>query len=307
MEGPAPNPARPRRSPWLWIGLGFALLTCGCPCAIGVLTVIGTPGGIKKRGASPSPPIRLEQFRQTLGRVRAGVLAAPAGADVPCPDPLILSQAKGSVTTGVHGEAQLHVTHVTYEALADFVDKGPTTLERPGPSLRFSREDLGLSPVPDRGPEDWQWLESLGLAEVFHPNLYQGSYLEDSLQSDMRHVLGERYLIVLRASKRSRPRIIDGGVEVGLLGRRSELRSGESFIPGGFQGAILVMDVDAASVVCQATIDARSSASIEYRTRAGLLPRQQPSQVLLSDFKDNFREAARVSVRRISTLIDGSW
>jgi hypothetical protein len=307
MGGPAPSPPRVRRTPWSWIGLGFGLLACGGPCAIGVLLVVSTPGGITNLGASPPPPVQLEHFRQTLGRVRASARTAPASADVPCPDPLILGAAKSSVTTGVHGEARLRVTHVTYEALADFVDKGPTTPPRPGPSLRFSREDLGLAPVPDRSPEDWQWLEDGALAVVFHPNLYEGYYREDSLRSTMRDVLGARYLAVLRASKRSMPRIIDGGVKLGVLGQRRELRSGESFTPGGFQGAVLVMDVDAGSIVCQATIDAHSSASIEYRTRSGLLGMsQQPSQVLLSDFKGNFRGAAGVSLKRISAVVE-SW
>jgi hypothetical protein len=272
-----------------------------------VLLVVAARRGIPEPAASAPVRFQLAQFRQTLGRVRASVQAAPAAADVPCPDPRLVREAKGRLTTGVHGEADLRVTQVTYEALADFVDKGPTTLERRRPSLRFSPEDLGFAPVPDRGPEDWQWLEDSALSVVFHPNLYEGYYREDSLRSTMHEVLAARYLAVLRASKRSLPRIIDAGVEVSPLGYRRELRSGASFTPGGFEGSILVMDLDAASVVCQAAVDARSSASIEYRTHTGFFgTSKKPSQALLDDFEDNLRKELRASVGRISALIEGS-
>jgi hypothetical protein len=306
MDGPAPIPPRPRSSPWLWAGLVFAFLACGCPSAIGVLLLINTPGGVTKPGASPPPRVTVEQFRQTLGRVRAGVLAAPAPSDLPCPDPLIFREAKSSVTTGIHGEARLRVTQVSYEALGDFVDKGPTALPRPRPGFHFTGEDFGLAPVPDRGPEDWQWLDNGALAVVFHPDLFEGRDREGSLQSTMREILDARYLVVLHASQRSMPRIIDAGTKIGLS-RRSELRTGESFTPGGFQGALLVMDIDAASIVCQAKIDARSSASIEYRSRTGLLPSEKPSEALLGDFKDHLREAVHASLERISTLLQTSW
>jgi hypothetical protein len=291
------------------VGLAVGLLTCAGSCVVGLLVVgVSSQLGDAKPGALPSTAVGVEQFRQALARVRANVPEPSAVTETPCPDAEMLRAARVAVTSGSQGEARLRARWVSYETLADFVDKGQTRLERPRPSILPNREELGFDPVPATGPDDWQWLEDGVLPEVFHPNLYEGSYLEDELRRTIAEVLANRYLAVLRASNRAMPRILKAGVQLDVLDRRRELRSGQSFTPGVFQGAILVMDIGAASVVCQATLEARSSATIVYRNRTSLgLMRQQPSKELRSDFQDRFHEAARASLGRISKLLDSPW
>jgi hypothetical protein len=75
----------------------------------------------------------------------------------------------------------------------------------------------------------------------------------------VRDVLGTRYLAVLRAAQRAMPRPRQKGEPLGLRGRRRVLTRGESFDPGVFHGAIVIMDLESATAVCQANLDAESS------------------------------------------------
>jgi hypothetical protein len=278
-------------------------LTCAGSCGIVALAFLAT---LTK--PEPSAPVAPDAFRQTLARVHAQVPESPPSADAVCPDDVLRRTASAHITQDANGASRLWIPRVSYESLAEFVEKGPTTLDRPGPSLVPTREELGLDPAPPTGPDDWLWLEDAGLRVVFHPNLTLDSDPEESRQHTMQDTLGRRYLAVLRASSRSMPRIVDGGTQKELLDRRRELRSGENFTPGVFSGLIVVMDVAAASVVCQAPLDVHSSASVVYRHRTRFpLIRQQPTQVLADDFQERFRVEVRAAMERISKLAETSW
>ena len=304
------NSQRRSRNPWLWVGLGAGLLTCVGSCAVGALVMLGVSIApeVASRAPSPSPAADVAGLRQAFAQVRASVPTPAEMKETPCPDPEIMRIAESRVTAGLQGEAKLHVRRVSYESLTEFAEKGPTTLERPPLRLLPSREDLGLEPTPDTGPDDWLWLEDVGLREVFHPNLYEGYYREDSLRKTILDVRNERYLTVMRASERAMPRLINGGVQLDVLDRRRELRGGQSFSPGVFRGGIVVMDIETASVVCQVPLDVQSSPSLVYRKRARVGPMsQQPSHVLRDDFLEHFHEGARSSMGRITKLLDASW
>lgn len=283
--------------------------------AVVLLSVFIAPE-VAKRMPSPPPTTDPGDFRRALGRVRAGMPDPSALGEKPCPDQDIARLAGERVTAGPQGEPRLWLPGVSYESLAEFVDQGPTTLQRPPMNLLPTREELGFEPTPDAGPDDWFWLDDLGLREVFHPNLHElptpdlsfGKDREDALQRTMRRVLDGRWLAVLRASSRSMPRLMNRGVDLDVFGRRAEMRSGQSFNPGLFRGGIAVMDIATGAMVCQAALEARSSDVLVYRRRPRIAPlKQLPSAVVSDDFKDRFREAAKAAMARVSKLLATSW
>lgn len=295
-------PARRRSRKWLWIGLGLGLLTCGGSAAIVVLAIVAAAIAPDER-----PGIDPDEFRQALGRVRARVPEPEDAAEAPCPDAEMARAAGSYVYTHPTGRTSLSIAKVSYESLAEFVEKGPTRLERPPLALLPTREELGFEPTPPAGPDDWLWLEDLGLRQLFHPNLYEGSWPENSAQLTMRDVLGRRYLVVLRASARSMPRIANSGVQTDLFDRRRELKGGDSFTPGVFEGTLTVLDLQSAAVVCRAPLVARSSAVVEYQHRSRFpRMRERPSKAVADDFQARFREEYGRALGRISKLLDPS-
>jgi hypothetical protein len=287
---PSP-PARPARwrGPWMWIGAGLGL-TCGGSCAAGALLVLighfagdttaPRPSPPARPSPSPSPASRWGELRQVLARARAAVPGPSELAETRCPDGEILRAAGEHASTGGQGQTVLALPGVSYESLAGFVDRGTTR-----------RAD---------GDDDWLWLDSADLSRVRS---------EGSARRAAEETVGRRYLIVLRASTRSMPKVTGEGARLGVFSRQVEFRSGESFAPGVFQGGLAVVDVAAARVVCQVPLEVQSGDSFVYRRPVGRFSslRDKPGDLLRSDFQDRFRKAARAALGRISKLLAGPW
>jgi hypothetical protein len=256
---------------------------------------------VQKHQPTPAPTADPAAFQQALARVHAAV-PDPAGLEArACPDAEILAAARGQVGTGRHGEAVLHIPQVGYESLGTYAREGPTRHERPGGVWPTAREDFGFDPAPPQGPDDWLWLDDFALRLVFHPNLREGPPDERWADRIVREVQAKRYLAVLRAREQAMPRTREKGEAMGLRGRRRRLTRGQSFEPGVFHGALVIMDLERAVAVCQAPVDAESADELDYSARAPF--KSRPSDVVRDDFQDHLRQAARAALAANSGLL----
>jgi hypothetical protein len=296
--------------------LGYALggvalvLVVGGSCALAGVVLLAWAVWPKVQEHYPTPAPRADPaaFRETLGRVHAAVPEPEGLAARPCPDAEILARAGRFATTGLQGQALLPIPQVSYDALGVYARRGPTQHDRPGGAWPTAREDFGFDPAPATGPDDWLWLEDFALRRLFHPNLRDGAAAapdEGAREEDrtIRETVDRRYLAVLRARQRAMPKTRTKGEDLGgLRTRRRALTRGQSFDPGVFHGAVVVMDLASAAAVCQAPVDAESAQELEYTARGPF--KSRPSDVVRDDFQDRLRRAARDALAAQSRLLE---
>lgn len=291
-----------RRSAWIFAALASLLFGSlfVVVCIAGFRSALMVDTG---RRVFPEP-VSTEKFRAILARVRERVPEPAAFEDMPCPDEKIGASAAAIVAQGADDGAR-HLRTLSYESLAEFVDHGPTPLDVPPRTLWPAREDLGFEPEPDTSSDrnaDWLFLDEVGLREVIHPNLYEGYYADSAFQRTIQQTLDDRYLGVLRASRRAFPRILNAGTP--LDGHRWELRRGENFRSGILDGGIAIVDLSTGEIMCQARIEASSSSALGYVHRGSRSERtQNPKRLLQEDFRDRARQATRDALARITKVM----
>jgi hypothetical protein len=280
---------------WLLAVAGAALLLVGTV----VLFLLGMRIGAELEKHRPPPPrVDPDELRRTLARAYAHV-PDPAGLTrVRCPDGEIRGKWRGEVATDLDGTPILWVPLVSYEALGRFVHEGPRP---PAGGWANFRRSLPFG----EQPEEWAWVEDYALEEVFDPNLSDvrglaaPAYRAEGRLRTMRGVLDRGYLAVLRATTKATPRLLDRGTWVGA--RRRQLQRGRSFEAGAFRGAVVLMDLAAATPVCHAPLAVESSETLVYRATGP--PFIGPKRTIESDFRDRFRQQLRAAQASISDRV----
>lgn len=266
--------------------LGVAVGVVSC-CGLGGLILLGTaiaPEVDKARRESDKAQGKVPwaeaqvSLKSQLAKLHANVPEPAALALKSCPDAEIQNNYK-EPPSSLQGEVILWMPSVPYEILGRWLVKGLEAKDR----------------------DEWLWMTDGGTAQLLDPARYDGSWFEEDMASTLRHFRNARYLAILRAERRSMPRLTGDPELLGLLARWGRLEKGKTFQAGSFQGWIVLMDLQTAEPVCHAPLAVENSETLEYRTSGPL--KKEPQALIEADFKERVRESIKGAVAGISKVL----
>ena len=209
----------------------------------------------------------VSEIERDLAKVFAAVPRAEGSVASPCPDATIKANSPREQTLRWYGHTIVWIWPMLYE-----------------------------SPAPFAGPADgWEWVTNPTIRRLIAT---RGD--ADAPGHDERRSVGRlRYVAVIRSVEKALPQALSEGDE--LPPGRKRLKSGVHFRPGTLRGAVFIMDIYSATLICQTPVEVRSGENIEYAVRGTMKSTAQ--QAVVDDFKHQFLERTRLAVRRISSLV----
>ncbi len=224
------------------------------------------PAVVGNRGGLSGPLPSSTRIAADLARVYAHVPAARGVAFRACPDAEIVQRAPSMDKTRWFGARYVWVMPVLREGLARFQTTPPAA-------------------PPDDG---WGWVSDRSLNR---------SLDEDS--SFARHLAQTVHVAVLSASDKALPEVEREGVAAGA-GSAKTLRAGVHFRPGVFRGAVFIMDVREAEVVCQAPVEVHSADVVWYQVHG---VDETAQRQLDADFAKQLWAGVHAALRQVSGVV----
>jgi hypothetical protein len=155
-------------------------------------------------------------------------------------------------------------------------------LDLPGADYEFLKH-ASASPAP-ASDDGWSFLNAPGLREHLPKSRKASGTALGNAADALRNVDQARYVAVFRAAQRQLPKV-----------------DGDTFDGGMYDGHLIVMDLDAATVLCHALLEVESSDVVEFEQRG--ITGKSSDRALLEDFQKQFAKVGSQSLRAISKRV----
>jgi hypothetical protein len=241
--------------------------------------IVGGVGASDARAAlREAPPASLSEVSALFARVSANLPAAEITPPRPCPDDQIVANVAPAKRSSWFGRPIVFLPSTLHDSLAA----------------------VAVLPVQTPGDKGWEWANEYVINGLLDPAEERAT--ADDYRTLLSSAANMRYLVVLKASRRTLPReIADRENKKPDDEASRRLVRGVNFVPGVFQGGVFIMDVRNAAAVCQVALDVTSSADVDYTT-VGIFA-STAQKALMDDFRKRFTNSERSAIRQISPAV----